>query len=77
MPTTQLLSAVTRLTTMLVDVAGAVFTLIMVYGGIRFMIAHSPKSVQAAKELMTRAAIGLVLVLMVDAIRQLIQYVAT
>ena len=76
MPTTQLLSAVTRLTTMLVDVAGAVFTLIMVYGGIRFMIAHSPKSVQAAKELMTRAAIGLVLVLMVDAIRQLIQYVA-
>lgn len=77
MPTTQLLTLVTRLTSMLVDIAGGVFTLVMVYGGIRLMVAHSTKSVQAAKELMGRAAIGLVLVLMVDAIRQLIQYVAS
>lgn len=68
---------VTRLTGMLVDLAGGVFTLVMVYGGIRFMVAHSPRAVQGSKELMGRAAIGLSLVLLVDAIRQIIQYAAS
>lgn len=76
MPTAHFLSLITRLTTMLVDVAGGMFTLVMVYGGIRFMVAHSPRAVQSAKEIMSRAAIGLVLILMVDVIRQVLQYVA-
>jgi hypothetical protein len=49
----------------------------MVYGGIRLMIAQSPRSVQAAKELMIRAATGLVLILLVDVIRQVLQYAAS
>lgn len=77
MPTAHLMLVVTRLTGMLVDLAGGVFTLVMVYGGIRFMVAHSPRAVQGSKELMGRAAIGLSLVLLVDAIRQIIQYAAS
>jgi uncharacterized membrane protein len=77
MPTAHVLSLITKLTSLLVDVAGGLFSLIMVYGGIRFMVAQSPRAVQAAKELMTRAAIGLILILLVDVIRQVIQYAAS
>ncbi len=77
MPTAHVMSLITKLTTLLVDVAGGLFSLVMVYGGIRFMIAQSPRSVQAAKELMTRAATGLVLILLVDVIRQILQYAAS
>lgn len=72
-----LLAVVTRLTGILVAMAGGIFTLIMVYGAIRFMVSHNPRSVQGAKELMGRAAIGLGLVLMVDVLRQLIQFVVS
>ncbi|CAB1129240.1 conserved protein of unknown function [Candidatus Hydrogenisulfobacillus filiaventi] len=71
------LAVVSRLTAMLVDMAGGVFTLVMVYGGLRYMIAHSPRAVEGAKEVMGRAAVGLVLILLVDALRQLLQYVAS
>ncbi len=77
MPDTAILQVITRMTTMLVDVAGGVFTLVMVYGGIRFMLAHTPRAVQVSKELMGRAAMGLGLVLMVDVVKQLIQYVVS
>lgn len=76
-PDAPVVSMVTRLTALLVELAGGVFTLIMVYGGIRFMVAHSARAVQTSKELMGRAAIGLGLVLMVDVLRQIIQYVAS
>lgn len=77
MPDAQLVQAITRLTGILVDLAGGVFTLVMVYGGLRFMLSHHPRAVQGSKELMGRAAIGLGLVLMVDMLRQLIQYVVS
>lgn len=77
MPDTALVQAITRLTTILVDLTGGVFTLVMVYGGIRFMLSHNPRAVQGSKELMARAAMGLGLVLMVDVLRQLIQYVVS
>ncbi|AUW94037.1 MAG: hypothetical protein C7B44_13065 [Sulfobacillus thermosulfidooxidans] len=77
MPTAHVLSLITKLTSVLVDIAGGLFSLVMVYGGIRFMVAQSPRSVQAAKELMTRAAGGLILILLVDVIRQVIQYAAS
>jgi hypothetical protein len=77
MPSAQLLVMISRLTGILVDLAGGVFTLVMVYGGIRLMVAHSPRAVQSSKELMGRAAIGLALILLVDLIRQLLQYVVS
>lgn len=77
MPDAPLVTAITRLTGILVDLAGGVFTLVMVYGGLRFMLSHNSRAVQASKELMARAAIGLGLVLMVDMVRQLIQYVVS
>jgi hypothetical protein len=77
MPDAPLVSAITRLTGMLVYLAGGLFTLVMVYGGLRFMLSHNSRAVQASKELMARAAVGLGLVLMVDMIRQLIQYVVS
>lgn len=76
-PDTQLMTAITRMTGILVDLAGGVFTLVMVYGGLRFMLSHNSRAVQASKELMGRAAVGLGVVLMVDMIRQLIQYVVS
>lgn len=76
-PSAQLLVVLTRLTSILVDVAGGVFTLVMVYGGIRLMVAHSPRAVQGSKELMGRAAVGLALILLVDVIRQVLQYVVS
>jgi hypothetical protein len=72
-----LVGAVTRLTAILTDLTGGIFTLIVVYGAIRLMVAHTPRSVQSAKELMGRAAIGLALVLLVDVLRQLIQFVVS
>lgn len=72
MPDAQFVQITTNLTNVLVDLAGGVFTLIMVYGGIRFMVARSPRAVQGAKEIMGRAAIGLVLILLVGALRALL-----
>jgi hypothetical protein len=77
MPTTALLDLFSRSTSILIDVAGAVFTLVMVYGGIRLMVAHNPRAVQASKELLGRAAVGLILILMVDALKNLLQYIAS
>ncbi len=77
MPDASLVSAITRLTGILVDLAGGIFTLVMVYGAIRFMLSHNSRAVQSSKELMARAAMGLGLVLMVDMLRQLIQYVVS
>lgn len=77
MPDAALVQVVTRMTSILIALAGGVFTLVIVYGGIRFMVSHNPRSVQASKELMARAAMGLGLVLMVDVLRQLIQYVVS
>ncbi len=77
MPDGTIVQAISRLTGLLADLAGGIFTLVMVYGGIRFMVSHNPRAVQASKELMGRAAMGLGLVLMVDVIRQLIQYVVS
>ncbi len=77
MPDAPLVTAITRLTGILVDLAGGVFTLVMVYGGLRFMLSHNSRSVQASKELMARAAIGLGLILLVDMVRQLIQFVVS
>ncbi|MCL5116391.1 MAG: pilin [Firmicutes bacterium] len=77
MPDAAVVQIISRLTSILVDLAGGVFTLVMVYGGIRFMLSHNPRAVQSSKELMGRAAIGLGLVLMVDVLRQLIQYVVS
>lgn len=77
MPDGAVVQVMTRLTSLLVDLTGGIFTLVMVYGGIRFMVSHQPRAVQASKELMGRAAIGLGLVLMVDVLRQLIQYVVS
>ncbi|MCY0878666.1 MAG: hypothetical protein OWU84_06995 [Firmicutes bacterium] len=77
MPDAALGQVLTRLTSLLVDLAGGVFTLVMVYGAIRFMVSHNPRTVQGSKELMGRAAIGLGIVLMVDVLRQLIQYVVS
>jgi len=77
MPDGALVDVITRLTGILVDLTGGIFTLVMVYGGIRFMVSHNPRAVQASKELMGRAALGLGLVLMVDVVRQLIQYVVS
>jgi hypothetical protein len=76
MPTANVLSVVTRLTNLLVAVAGGLFTLVMVYGGIRFMTASSPRSVEGAKSIMVRASLGLLLILMVDVVKNLLQYVA-
>jgi hypothetical protein len=76
-PDAPLVDAISRMTAILVDLAGGLFTLVMVYGGIRFMLSHNPRAVQSSKELMARAAIGLALVLMVDMLRQLIQYVVS
>lgn len=77
MPTAHLLTVVTRLTGLLTTLAGALFTLVMVYGGIRFMTAGSPRSVESAKSLMSRAALGLLLVLLVDVVRNLLQFIAS
>lgn len=77
MPTAHLLTMVGRLTSMLVTLAGAVFTLIMVYGGIRFMTASSPRSVEQAKSVLTRAALGLLLILLVGVIHNVLQYIAS
>lgn len=77
MPDGAVVQAISRLTGLLAALAGGIFTLVMVYGGIRFMVSHNPRAVQASKELMGRAAMGLGLVLMVDVIRQLIQYVVS
>ncbi len=76
MPTVNILAAVTRITNLLVAVAGGLFTLVMVYGGIRFMTASSPRSVEGAKGVMARAALGLLLILMVAVIKNLLQFVA-
>jgi hypothetical protein len=76
MPTANILAVVTRLTDLLVAVAGGLFTLVMVYGGIRFMTASSPRSVEGAKSIMTRAALGLLLILMVDVVKSMLQYIA-
>jgi hypothetical protein len=72
-----LLDVVTRLTGLLTDLAGGVFTLVMVYSGIRFMTASSPRAVDGAKGLMGRAALGLLLILLVDVIRNLLTYIAS
>lgn len=77
MPGGAIVQVITRLTGLLVDLTGGVFTLVMVYGGLRFMLSHNARAVQASKELMGRAAMGLGLVLMVDVVRQLIQYVVS
>ncbi len=77
MPTPAVIDLFSRATSILIDVAGAVFTLVIVYGGIRLMVAHTPRSVQAAKELLGRAAVGLVLIMMVDALKSLLQYIAS
>jgi hypothetical protein len=77
MPDAPLVGAVTHLTALLTDLAGGVFTLVMVYGALRFMLAHNPRAVDSAKSLMGRAAIGLGLVLMVDVLRQVIQFVVS
>lgn len=77
MPAGHFVDVVSRMTATLVGIAGGIFTLVMVYGGIRLMVAHTPRTVQASKELMGRAAIGLLLILLVGAIRQLLQYVAS
>ncbi|MCY0897663.1 MAG: hypothetical protein OWU33_01795 [Firmicutes bacterium] len=77
MPDAALVQVITRLTGLLVDLTGGVFTLVMVYGAMRLMLSHNPRAVQASKELMGRAAVGLGLVLMVDVLRQLIQYVVS
>jgi len=76
-PTTALMDLLSRSTSILIEVAGAVFTLVMVYGGIRLMLAHNPRAVQGSKELLGRAAIGLLLILMVDALKSLLQYIAS
>jgi hypothetical protein len=76
-PNDQLVSLVSRATTILIGMAGGVFSLVMVYGGIRFMLAHSPRSVQGAKEIMGRAALGLLLILLVGALKELLQYLAS
>jgi hypothetical protein len=72
-----LVQVITRLTGLLVDLTGGVFTLVMVYGAMRLMLSHNPRAVQTSKELMGRAAVGLGLVLMVDVLRHLIQYVVS
>ncbi|MGC8486737.1 MAG: pilin [Clostridia bacterium] len=77
MPDTQLVTVVSRLTSLLVTVSGGLFTLVMVYGGIRYMVASSPRSVEAAKSIMMRAAVGLLLVMMVDVIKSLLQFIAS
>lgn len=77
MPDSAVVDAITRITSILVDLTGGIFTMVMVYGGIRFMLSHNPRAVQSSKELMGRAAMGLGLVLMVDVVRQLIQYVVS
>lgn len=77
MPDTQLVSVITRLTSLMVTVSGGLFTLVMVYGGIRYMVASSPRSVEAAKSVMMRAALGLLLVLMVDVVKSLLTYIAS
>ncbi|MDA8199811.1 MAG: hypothetical protein M0Z54_10405 [Thermaerobacter sp.] len=76
MPTANILSALTRITGLLVTVAGGLFTLVMVYGGIRFMTASSPRSVEGAKSVMARAALGLLLILMVDVVKNLLTFIA-
>jgi hypothetical protein len=77
MPDAHLVAVVTRATSLLVDLAGGIFTLVIVYGAIRFMTADSPRAVDAAKSLMGRAALGLLLILMVDVIRNLLTYIAS
>ncbi len=77
MPTAHLLDVVSRLTGLLVTLSGGLFTLVMVYGGVRYMVASSPRSVEAAKGVMGRAALGLLLVLMVDVVKNLLQYIAS
>jgi hypothetical protein len=72
-----LLAVITRLTTLLTDLAGGVFTLVIVYGGIRFMTAGSPRAVENAKGIMGRAALGLLLILLVDVIRNILTYIAS
>jgi hypothetical protein len=77
MPTAHLLSVVDRLTSLLVTLSGGLFTLVMVYGAVRYMVASSPRGVEAAKGVMARAAVGLLLVLMVDVVKSLLQYIAS
>jgi len=77
MPTTALMDLLSRSTSILIEIAGAVFTLVMVYGGIRLMVAHNPRAVQSSKELIGRAAVGLILILMVDALKSLLLYIAS
>jgi hypothetical protein len=72
-----LLDVITRMTGLLTDLAGGLFTLVMVYGGIRFMTASSPRAVEGAKSLIGRAGLGLLLILLVDAIRNLLTYIAS
>ena len=74
---TALTGLLSRSTSILIDVAGAIFTLIVVYGGIRLMVAQNPRAVQASKELLGRAAVGLLLILMVDALKSLLQFIAS
>lgn len=77
MPDALLITAISRMTGLLVALAGGLFTLVMVFAGLRYMLSHNSRAVQSSKELMARAAMGLGLVLMVDMIRQLIQYVVS
>lgn len=77
MPISPLVDMLGRTSSILVDVAGAVFTLVMVYGGIRLMLAHNPRAVQSSKEILGRAAVGLVLILMVDAVKSLLHFIAS
>ncbi len=77
MPDTQMVAVISRLTSLLVTISGGLFTLVMVYGGVRYMVASSPRSVEAAKSVMMRAAVGLLLVLMVGVVRSLLQFIAS
>ena len=77
MPDTQMVAGIARLTSLLVTISGGLFTLVMVYGGVRYMVASSPRSVEAAKSVMMRAAVGLLLVLMVGVVRSLLQFIAS
>ncbi len=77
MPASPLIGMLGRASSILIDVAGAVFTLVMVYGGIRLMLAHNPRAVQSSKEILGRAAVGLVLILMVDAVKSLLHFIAS
>lgn len=77
MAASPLIGLLGRTSSILIDAAGAVFTLVMVYGGIRLMLAHNPRAVQSSKEILGRAAVGLVLILMVDAVKNLLHFIAS